>query len=424
MASSSSGGAAGVGAGPSRRYRATLRTRLALTYSALLTGAGLVMLAIVYVFMRFVPTYEFAGVPALPSVPAPPELPPISLPPGSELGEPAIVSTPASEILITSSEQLLNLLLVTSAVVLLALAIVGIAVGWAVAGRMLRPLQFINTAVHQAAQGDLGHRIGLVGPRDELSELAENFDNMLAQLEQAFAASRRFASNASHELLTPLATSRAMLDLAIEQRARGVEQSPEAELALFERLRTMNERSIETAGALLQLAQIDATARHPERVDLARLASDAADSLAEEAAARGVRVTVDVAPAFADVEPVLARQLVTNLVQNAIRHNVSAGFVTITTRAGAGNAGAAGGDAGAVLTVENSGELVDAATLESLTEPFVRAGGRAAASSASGHGLGLSIVSAIAERFRARLHLAARPEGGLLVRVTFPVCEP
>ncbi len=424
MASSSSGGAAGVGAGPSRRYRATLRTRLALTYSALLTGAGVVMLAIVYVFMRFVPTYEFAGVPALPSVPAPPELPPISLPPGSELGEPAIVSTPASEILITSSEQLLNLLLVTSAVVLLALAIVGIAVGWAVAGRMLRPLQFINTAVHQAAQGDLGHRIGLVGPRDELSELAENFDNMLAQLEQAFAASRRFASNASHELLTPLATSRAMLDLAIEQRARGVEQSPEAELALFERLRTMNERSIETAGALLQLAQIDATARHPERVDLARLASDAADSLAEEAAARGVRVTVDVAPAFADVEPVLARQLVTNLVQNAIRHNVSAGFVTITTRAGAGNAGAVNGDAGAVLTVENSGELVDAATLESLTEPFVRAGGRAAASSASGHGLGLSIVSAIAERFRARLHLAARPEGGLLVRVTFPVCEP
>ena len=128
MASSSSGGAPGVGAGPSRRYRATLRTRLALTYSALLTGAGLVMLAIVYVFMRFVPTYEFAGVPALPSVPAPPELPPISLPPGSELGEPAIVSTPASEILITSSEQLLNLLLVTSAVVLLVLAIVGIAI--------------------------------------------------------------------------------------------------------------------------------------------------------------------------------------------------------------------------------------------------------------------------------------------------------
>ena len=167
-----------------------------------------------------------------------------------------------------------------------------------------------------------------------------------------------------------------------------------------------------------------ATARHPERVDLARLASDAADSLAEEAAARGVRVTVDVAPAFADGEPVLARQLVTNLVQNAIRHNVSAGFVTITTRAGAGNAGAVNGDDGAVLTVENSGELVDAATLESLTEPFVRAGGRAAASSASGHGLGLSIVSAIAERFRARLHLAARPEGGLLVRVTFPVCEP
>lgn len=403
--------------GGTRRYRATLRTRLALTYSALLTGAGVILLAVVYVFMRFVPTYEFAAEATTPSVVAPE---PGGAPPmlGGDVGEPTTPSTPASELLVASSEQLLNLLLLASLVVLIVLAIVGIAVGWAVAGRMLRPLQYVNAAAHRAAQGDLGHRIGLVGPRDELSELAANFDTMLAQLERSFEASRRFAANASHELLTPLATSRAMLDVAIEQHARAVAPRPGAELELLERLRAMNERSIETAGALLELARIDATSRHPERIDLAPLLREAVADLADEAAVRGVRVTVDAAPAFADVEPVLARQLLDNLVHNAIRHNIEGGWVTASVRAGAG------AGSGAVVMVENSGELVDAATVRSLTEPFVRAGGRASAPSASGHGLGLSIVAAIAERFRARLRLEARAEGGMLVRVELAPSAP
>ncbi len=112
---------------------------------------------------------------------------------------------------------MLNLLLAVSVVVLVLLAVIGVAVGWAVAGRMLKPLQYINAAVRGATHGDLGQRIGLTGPRDEISELAANFDTMLEQLERSFAASKRFASNASHELSTPLATSRAMLDVAMAQ---------------------------------------------------------------------------------------------------------------------------------------------------------------------------------------------------------------
>lgn len=391
-----------------RRYRATVRTRLALTYSALLTGAGLVMLTIVYVFMRFVPTYDLVPSDSFPTEPMEPG---ISTPMPEVTGgtTPASTTTPASEILITSTEQLLNLLLVVSLIVLIVLAVVGIAVGWAVAGRMLRPLQYINGAARKAAHGDLAQRIRLEGPRDEISELAANFDDMLAQLERSFAASKRFASNASHELLTPLATTRAMLDVAIAQR------DDPAERALFDRLRAMNERSIETAEALLGLAQIEGSTVAGERVDLARVAAEVAEFCADEAVGAGATVTLDLRPAPFDGEPVLTRQLVTNLVQNAIRHNAASdGFLTIVTRTAP--------DGSAVIEVENSGAIFEADAVTALAEPFTRAAGRRSTSE-KGHGLGLSIVSAIVTRFHGALVLTARPTGGLRVIVTFPA-EP
>lgn len=382
--------------------------RLALTYSALLVGAGIVMLGLIYVFMRFVPTYDLIATPSVPAIESTPVgSTPVPLP--TSVGAPtaAAATVPASDILITSTDQMLNLLLVVSCIVLVVLAVVGVGVGWLVAGRMLEPLHFINVAVRRAARGDLEQRIRLAGPSDEISDLAANFDEMLAQLERSFAASRRFASNASHELRTPLATTRAMLDVALAQ-----EHDPAAR-QVFDRLRTMNERSIETVQALLDLARIESSTAEVETIDLAQTATDVVDFCAAEAAERGVRIDLDLASATIEGEPVLVRQLVTNLVTNAIRHNLPAdGFLAITTSP-------AGPGGGAVVEISNSGAVLDADAVAALTEPFTRASGRVASSS-QGHGLGLSIVSAIVERLHGTLVLEPRSGGGLQVVVTFP----
>jgi two-component system, OmpR family, sensor histidine kinase VanS len=240
-----------------------------------------------------------------------------------EASTPAVESTPASGLLVTSTDQMLNLLLLISLVVL---AVIGVAVGRAVAGRMPKPLQYINAAVRGATHGDLGQRIGLAGPRDEISELATNFDTMLEQLERSFAASKRFASNASHELSTPLATSRAMLDVAIARH-----DDPEV-AKVFHRLRIVNERSIEITRALLELARVDSATARTEPIDLASTAAEVAQACAAEAAGRGITVELSLDPATMAGDSVLIRQLLTNLVQNAIRHNVgSDGQLSIRT---------------------------------------------------------------------------------------------
>ncbi|RZU66119.1 two-component system sensor histidine kinase VanS [Microterricola gilva] len=386
------------------RYRMTVRARLALTYSALLTGAGIVLLSIIYAFMRFVPTYDLVPAASVPAATLDP-VAPSPLPSPSEGSSPAASTVPA-ELLINSTDQMLNVLLGVSVIVLLVLAVAGIAVGWAVAGRMLRPLQYINGAARKAANGDLQQRIHLTGPRDEISELATNFDEMLAQLERSFAASKRFALNASHELRTPLATSRAMLDVAIAQ------DHDEEARAVFDRLRIMNERSIETVEALLDLAKIQSSTARPELIDLAAAASEVVSACRAEAVAHGVRVEAQLDAATVEVEPVLLRQLLTNLVQNAVRHNIDDGVVTVRT--GTDAAGAA------EFEISNSGVVLDEGMLAGLSEPFARAAGRTAGSSTRGHGLGLSIVSAIVDRFRGTLELEPRPDGGLRAIVRIP----
>lgn len=398
-----------------RRYRATVRTRLALTYSALLTGAGIIMLTIVYVFMRFVPTYDLQPGESTAAEEAMTMAPP-NVPIDPEQGESAAAITePASSIRVTSTEEMLNLLLAISIVVLVVLAIAGIAVGWAVAGRMLRPLQHINQAMDQAARGDLKHRINLTGPQDEISILAANFDTMLTQLEGSFTATKRFAANASHELLTPLATTRAMLDLAIARR------SDPAERAEFERLRVMNERSIETAQALLKLAELESAPHavgEKKPVDLVAAIESETRLCADEAAMRGVTITSALQPAMVEGDPVLIRQLVANLLLNAVRHNLpTEGAVSISTEAI---------DSGTRvrLVIENDGARLVEGEIASLTEPFTRAAGRSSVSSAKGHGLGLSIVAAIVRRSGGTIELGARPGGGLRVVVSLPLASP
>lgn len=391
-----------------RRYRFTVRARLALTYSAMLTGSGLAMLGIIYVFMRFVPTYDLIAASTVPSAMTDPgsALPtPEPLPDGST---PAVESTPASELVITSTDQMLNLLLVISLVVLVVLALIGIAVGWAVAGRMLKPLHYINAAVSSATQGDLGQRIRLTGPRDEISELAANFDTMLEQLERSFAASKRFASNASHELRTPLATTRAMLDVAIAQH------DDPSERKIFDRLRIMNERSIEITRALLDLARIESSPARTEGIDLAQSAAEVAKSCQAEAGERGVSMELELESAEIHGDPVLIRQLLMNLVHNAIRHNTEHdGTLSISTTS-------SGPHGEVTLVVSNSGPALDPDTVKNLTEPFFRAAGRTSSSGARGHGLGLSIVAAIVERHQGSLVFEALETGGLRATVAFP----
>lgn len=390
-----------------RKYRATVRTRLALTYSALLTGSGLVLLGLVYAFMRYVPTYDLIASSATPSQMTNPPFSLATEAPQPADSIPAIESAPAAELLITSTDQMLNLLLMISLVVLLVLAFIGIAVGWAVAGRMLRPLSDINAVVRSATHGDLSQRIGLDGPRDEISELATNFDTMLERLERSFAASKRFASNASHELSTPLATSRAMLDVALAQH-----HDPAVRKVLG-RLQLMNERSIEITAALLELARVDSANAATQLIDLSAVVREVAHHCQAAADERGLKTQFSLEPARLHGDPVLIRQLVSNLVQNATVHNLpQGGTLSIKTSTNA--------QGQASLLVTNTGAVLDPSEVQKLTEPFYRAAGRISAPGAKGHGLGLSIVAAIVERHQGTLELIAQPVGGLGVSVCFP----
>lgn len=384
------------------RYRLTVRARLALTYAALLTAAGLIMLTIVFVFLGVLPTYQFAQ-PLTPAVPADPAVP--SPGDGEIIPGPDAAAETTEALVVSSQSEVQTLLLVVSGVVLVLLAGGGIWVGWLVAGRMLRPLQYLGAAAHRAARGQFDHRIALAGPRDEITDLADTFDEMLGELERSFDSYRRFAANASHELRTPLATTRAMLDVALASAS-------DAEGALLTRLRAVNERSIDTVDALLDLSEIEAVAPRSEPVNLTRLVAEAVDEVTAEARSADIAIDSRLAAATVEGDPALLHQLALNLLQNAIRHNLPAGHVGVRIRSDS--------DGSTTIEVVNDGAQVPADLVERLTDPFVRGAGRTNQGSMTGRGLGLSIVAAIAERHGAALRLTGRAEGGLEVRVTFP----
>ncbi|MFF2493711.1 sensor histidine kinase [Agromyces sp. NPDC058064] len=405
--------AAEPGAAAPRSFRLTVRARLALTYAVLLTVAGAVLLVIVSFIVGLVPSYEFAATTpastltqATQSQSVPADAPIESAAPVEPLFDPGILaaSTTEAAVVVSSRADILQLLLQVSVGALVLLAVGGAWAGWFVAGRMLRPLQEVNVAAHRASRGHLDHRIALGGPRDEITDLADTFDGMLDALERSADADRRFAANASHELRTPLATTRAMLDVALSTRSPADER-------LLERLREMNERSIATVEALLDLSAIEsAETGQFGPVDLAAVAASVVDESGAEAEAAGVHIGSTLGATTVEGDEVLLRQLVVNLVQNAIRHNEPDGFVTVTTDA-AGRA--------SFLRVENGGAELDAATVTTLTAPFARGGGRTRDAADRGRGLGLSIVAAIAARHGAELELAARPGGGLRATVCF-----
>ncbi|MGI5128407.1 sensor histidine kinase [Pseudonocardia sp. CA-107938] len=290
------------------------------------------------------------------------------------------------------------------ALVLVFLLVFGLVGGWLLAGRMLAPLSRITHATRQAANGSLAHRIELEGSKDEFRELADAFDAMLARLEAHVAAQQRFAANASHELRTPLAITQALLDVARNDPSR-------ESTVLDERLRAVNVRAIELTEALLLLSRTDQRTFTREQVDLSLLAEEAVETLVPLAEKHGVALETsgDAAPAVGS--HALLLQLTTNLVHNAIVHNLPAhGVVQISTGLQGRNA---------VLTVENSGDRLAPQLVATLTEPFQR-GSRRTSTDHAGVGLGLAIVKSIAEAHEGTLTLAARETGGLRVTVELP----
>jgi two-component system, OmpR family, sensor histidine kinase VanS len=294
-------------------------------------------------------------------------------------------------------------------VLLLFLLAFGLGGGWLLAGRMLAPLDRIGDATRLAATGSLTHRIRLEGRDDEFRELADSFDAMLARLEAHVAEQQRFAANASHELRTPLAITRTLLEVARSDPARADEE-------LLERLHAVNGRAIELTEALLLLSRADRRAFAREEVDLSLVAEEAAETLLPLAETRGVEVAVSGDVAVVLGSRALLLQLATNLVHNAIVHNLPAGG-TVDVRTTATSVGHA------ALTVANTGPVLTPELVGTLVEPFRRGADRVR-SEDGGVGLGLAIARSITEAHDGTLGLASRDGGGLRVEVQLPADRP
>jgi two-component system, OmpR family, sensor histidine kinase VanS len=294
------------------------------------------------------------------------------------------------------------------AIVLPFLLVFGLVGGWILAGRMLAPLTRITDATRMAATGSLSHRVRLEGRNDEFRELADAFDTMLAQLEAHDAEQRRFAANASHELRTPLAVMQTLLDVARKdpQRDNG---------ELVDRLHAVNTRAIDLTDALLLLSRADQRSFVREHVDLSLIAEEATETLLPIAEERGVTIETsgDATPTIGS--PALLLQMTTNLVHNAIVHNLpEQGTVWVTTSVHPKTV---------VLTVENTGEKLSPQLIATLAEPFQR-GSKRIRTDHAGVGLGVAIVKGVTEAHDGKLTLTPRPAGGLRVTVQLPVAPP
>jgi two-component system, OmpR family, sensor histidine kinase VanS len=291
-----------------------------------------------------------------------------------------------------------------AAIVMGFLLVFGLLGGWLLAGRMLAPLTRITDATRVAANGSLSYRINLEGRQDEFRELADSFDDMLARLEAHVAEQERFAANASHELRTPLAITRTLLDVA-RKDPKGVNGE------LVDRLHAVNTRAIGLTEALLLLSRADRRSFTNERVDLSLVAEEAAETLLPLAERRGLAIETcgDATPTIGS--RALLLQMSTNLVHNAIVHNLpDRGTVWVTTNVH---------PTSAVLTVENTGERLAPQLVSTLAEPFQRGTKRLRADHA-GVGLGLAIVKSITQAHGGTLTLTPRPAGGLRVTVQLP----
>jgi signal transduction histidine kinase len=305
-------------------------------------------------------------------------------------------------------------LLAGSVAALVVMVVISLVLGRALAGRVLRPLRLITAATNRITADNLDRRLAVNGPADELRELADTFDAMLARLDAAFAAQQRFVANASHELRTPLATMRASLDVAVAK------PEPAAQtLTLANRMRTQLDQVDHLLDGFLLLARTQHGAlADAEPVDCGELVSHALAARADDVAAKQLVVeSGPPEPAWTRGNPALLSRLVENLVDNAIRHNDHGGWISVDTSGREG-----GGDEMIRLVVESGGPVLEQGDVDRLGRPFQRIGADRIGSEA-GTGLGLSIVSGIAAAHGGRLELRAGLGGGLRATVMLPACR-
>lgn len=327
------------------------------------------------------------------------------LPPGSTVRVDG-VAVAADRLGAALQEAARHRVLVAGSVAFLLAVLATVLLAWVITGQVLRPLHDVTAAARRLSAESLDERLRLPGPRDEVAELADTFDAMLDRLEAAFQSQRRFVANASHELRTPLAVVRTEVDVTLAD--------PAADAAELRRMaaviRDATLRAQQLVDGLLVLARSEGGAlRAREPADLAGLAGAALRIVALEARGRGLRVSTQITPALTMGDPALLERVVGNLVENAVRHNLSGGWVEVcTTQAGSQ----------ATLRVRNSGEVIAPEAVTALFEPFYRGG--TARTSHDGAGLGLSIVRAVVTAHAGTVHAEPVPGGGLAVTVHLP----
>jgi len=368
--------------------RQSLRLRLTLLSTALLALFGALLLALAYLLVGRV-------------VAALPQFPPGTL---VQVGDQLMdASAAAAEIAAQGRRTVLIVGLIAFPIQVLA----GALLSWLLIGRTLRPLFTLTRTARVLSESSLDRRIRLAGPRDEVADLADTFDEMLDRLEAAFDAERRFVANASHELRTPLSVIRTEVEVTLADRNASVDDLREMGAVVLEATDGANR----LLTSLLVLARTQARGVSVlQPVDLAALVRPTVQANEAAIAGRALRVSLHTDPARVSGDPALLGRLVGNLVENAVRHNVSGGWIAVRT-------GSADGDA--VLEVASSGPVIDAATVSELFEPF-RQGGRRARTGQRGTGLGLSIVRAVVAAHRGSVDAEPVPGGGLRVTVRLP----
>ena len=378
----------------------TVRLRLTLLYSGLFLVSGVALLATTYLLFR-----SNTGVDLI----VPTGTPHRSTSPGAlndVLANPD-VARQVRQMYAGAVERHTHGLhegLIQSGIALAIMTAVSIALGWLVAGRVLRPLRTMTATTRQISERNLNQRLALSGPRDELKDLADTVDGLLARLEAHVAEQQRFAANASHELRTPLAITQTLLDVARNDPNRD-------DGDLVDRLHAVNTRAIDLTEALLLLSRADQRSFIREHVDLSLMAEEATETLLPLAEKRGVTIETsgDMTPTIGS--HALLLQMTTNLVHNAIVHNLPEhGTVWVTTSAH---------PEGVVLTVENTGEKLTPQLVSTLVEPFQR-GTKRIRTDHAGVGLGLAIVNSITQAHDGTLTLTPRAAGGLRVTVQLP----
>lgn len=366
-----------------RRF-GTIQVRLTVLYTALFLATSAILLTAVNLLLSSMLQHEIAGIGSRVFSGRPPN----SAPGSGNRHETDVSRLP---------DTVLHYQWTVAAITISVLTVVSVAVGWLVAGRLLRPLRRITITARRLSLSNLDERIALTGPHDELKDLADTFDAMLERLERSVDSQRRFIANAAHELRTPLTTQRAAIQIGLD------DPLPNHLIQVRETLLAANQRTERLIDSLLLLAHAENGVDNTQPVALDLLTRQAVD----ETVSDGVTVTLHTRPAIVPGDPVLLHRLLANVLHNAVKYNHRGGAVHVDVTATG------------TLTVRNTGPEVPPQRVPDLFQPFRRLHTRTG--TADGAGLGLSIVASIAQAHHATLEARPNPDGGLELTVRFPV---